>query len=295
MELTGIDLGQLGDNQLLWIDLTRDDLARIDLFPPEIAKALEESADVRTLEISGDHYRFGLSALGTETHGLLFVVGKSWLVTLSGSRHEFLDEYVASDRGETLKGKMTPTALASSLLLRLLEEFRVELETVNTAIDTLDEEILRSREKRKPLHRLAALRRRVAGIRTSLAEQRGVITNLVAPDFLAHVAKGDHEHLLLVHQSFQRMEDDVSRARDVVVGSFELYASRVAQDTNQLLKALTIATVITGIIGAVAGVFGMNFVTPMRDWGLNGFLGVVGGMLVMSATVLAIALWRRWI
>ena len=48
---------------------------------------------------------------------------------------------------------------------------------------------------------------------------------------------------------FERLEDDIARARETMIGSFELYASRVAQDTNQLVKVLTVATVITGIIG----------------------------------------------
>ena len=64
---------------------------------------------------------------------------------------------------------------------------------------------------------------------------------------------------------------------------------------SQLLKALTIATVITGIVGAVAGVFGMNFDTPIPHTGMNGFLLVTGGMLFASVALVAVALWRRWL
>jgi hypothetical protein len=44
----------------------------------------------------------------------------------------------------------------------------------------------------------------------------------------------------------------VARARETIIGSFDPYTTRVAQETNQLVKALTIATVVTGVIGCAA-------------------------------------------
>jgi len=87
----------------------------------------------------------------------------------------------------------------------------------------------------------------------------------------------------------------VARARETIIGSFELYTTRVAQDTNQLVKALTIATVITGVIGCAAGVFGMNFDTPFFHSGLVGFLGVTLAMVMTSIAIVIIAVWRRWL
>ena len=127
------------------------------------------------------------------------------------------------------------------------------------------------------------------------SKQRKVVQGLVAPDFAAHVTDDDRGFLAEVNRLFERLEDDVSRARDTVIGSFELYASRVAQDTNQLLKVLTIATVITGVIGAVAGVFGMNFDTPFAHSGLAGFLVVTGTMVAVSIVIVMLAIWRRWV
>ena len=82
-----------------------------------------------------------------------------------------------------------------------------------------------------------------------MAGQRGVIHSFIAPDFLAHISPSDRDSLVEVNRVFERLEDDIGRARETVIGSFELYASRVAQDTNQLLKVLTIATLITGAEG----------------------------------------------
>jgi magnesium transporter len=295
IQLKELKLSKLGTNQLLWIDTTWKESEAPKNFPEKIRESLASAGEAGALEILDDHYRFAVSVRGDDKAKLAFVVGNSWLVTLADERPAFFDDFIEADRGETLKGRMTPTAMAASLLLRHVDEYRADVAGIDSAIDKLDETILRSREKRTPLTTLAALRRRVSRLRAILSDQRGVIHGLITPDFLAHVDEGDHPYLIQINRAFERLEDDVVRARETVVGAFELYATRVAQDTNQLVKALTIATVITGIIGAVAGVFGMNFDTPVSHSGLPGFLIVTAGMFAAAIAITGIAFWRRWL
>lgn len=290
--LDSIEIDTLGKEQLLWVDLT--DRERV-LLPRELQAALGAVDNVGSLEIFDQFYRFGIPLREPPKSCLRFAVGQSWVVTASESRPKFFDEFLEADQGETLKGRMTATALIASLVMRHLDGFREDIASVDVAIDKLDETILRGREKRSPLTSLAALRRKLSNLRSILTDQRSVIHGLIAPDFLAHVSDADREFLVEVNRVFERLEDDIARARETVIGSFELYASRVAQDTNQLIKVLTIATVITGVIGAVAGVFGMNFDTPVAHSGFPGFLLVTGAMIAVSLSIVGLAVWRRWV
>ena len=290
-----VDPSSLGPEQLLWVDVSEFEAGQVHGLPPHLPISEISLEDLGSLQILDDHYRFAIQLHDQDRSKLGFVVGKTWLLTLSTTRPAFFEEFIDADRGETLKGRMSPTALMATLLIRQLEAFQTEVASVDTQIDKLDETILRSREKRTPLSKLAALRRRVAGLRADLGNQRTVIHSLIGPDFFAHVSAGDQPFLAETNRVFERVEDDITRARDTVIGSFELYASRVAQDTNKLLKALTIATVITGIVGAVAGVFGMNFDTFIPHTGMNGFLIVTGAMLFASVALVAVAIWRRWL
>ena len=45
--------------------------------------------------------------------------------------------------------------------------------------------------------------------------------------------------------------DMVENARDLVVGSFELLSSQTAIKTNNSMRTLTFATVITGILAVI--------------------------------------------
>ena len=292
VRLEEIHIEELAKQQLLWVDQTGG--AAADL-PQQMQSALANADEVGSLEIFDQFYRFCIPTRDHPDFCLRFAVGKSWVLTASEDRPKFFDEFLDADQGETLKGKLTPTAFMAALVMRHLDGFREEIAGVDGAIDKLDDAILRGREKRSPLTALAALRRRLASLRAVLKGHRGVMTGLVSPDFLAHVSEADRDFLVEANRIFERLEDDLGRARETVIGSFDLYASRVAQDTNQLVKVLTIATVITGVIGAVAGIFGMNFDTPVAHSGLPGFLLVTGAMIFVSVGIIAAAIWRRWV
>ena len=294
-DLAQIDLEQLGKDQLLWVDLSGTSTVENSSVPEPLQRCIGLGDGIDRLELFDEFYRFAVPLLEPVGSRLQFVVGKSWVVTVSERRPVFFDEWTDADQGETLKGRMTATAFAAALLMRHFDVFRDQISEVDVSVDHLDETILRSREKKSLLSTLAALRRVLSRLRAVLKDHRSVVSSLIGPDFLSHVAPSDREFLVEVNRLFERLEDDVGRARETLIGSFDLYASRVAQDTNQLIKVLTIATVITGVVGAVAGVFGMNFDTPIAHTGLAGFLVITGLMIVSAAGIVALALWRRWV
>lgn len=294
-DLAQIDLEKLGKDQLLWVDLSGTKLAEDSSVPEPLLQCIGKVDGTDRLELFDEFYRFAVPLLEPAGSRLQFIVGKSWVVTVSERRPVFFDEWIDADQGETLKGRMTATAFTAALLMRHFDVFREEIAEVDVSVDHLDETILRSREKKSLLLTLAALRRELSRLRAVLKDHRAVVSGLIGPDFLAHVAPSDREFLVEVNRLFERLEDDVGRARETVIGSFDLYSSRVAQDTNQLIKVLTIATVITGIVGALAGIFGMNFDTPIAHTGFQGFLIITGLMVASAAGIVALALWRRWV
>ena len=296
MATADIDFAGLNKNKLLWIDGPADKLVTLKALPEDVARAIHADAQTATLEIFDSCYRFFVPVLDSNNaiRQLTFLVGKGCLITICDQRPGFMDRFVETDRGETLNGKLTPSALAASLLSELLDDYRKGIADIDKKIDKLDENILRVREKKAPLATLATLRRRVSRLRSSLGDMGGTIHALTRPDFLAHIDACDHTHFENTARILDRLDDAVARARETIIGSFDLYTTRVAQDTNQLVKALTIATVITGVIGCAAGIFGMNFDTPFFHSGAVGFLEVTAAMVMTSLAIVGIAIWRRW-
>jgi Mg2+ and Co2+ transporter CorA len=293
-----IGLEGLESEQLLWIDGTPAEAAAARL-PAPMRHALASRDKLGDIAVNERFYQFVVPHPSghavADSDRIAFFVGDNWLLTLSEPRPDFMDRFLNADDGETLKGRMSSSALVAALLLDLLSKYRTELVNVDKSVDKLDETILRARERRAPLKTLAVLRRRVAHVRLTLSELAGVIHALNRPDFLTHVEAGDAAYFGQLRHTFDHLEDMAARVREAIVNSFDLYDTRVSQDTNQLIKALTIVTVVTGIVGAVAGVFGMNFDIPLSHMGLRGFWLVIDGMAASSLSVLALAIWRRWI
>jgi Mg2+ and Co2+ transporter CorA len=298
-ELSGdkVNFKTLGKDQLLWIAGSESAVEGLKVLPDEIREALDSEPGPTNLEIFDSCYRFFVpvpDVKGAKAGTFLFIVGKACLVTVSKARPAFMDRFVDTDRGETLNGSLTPSALAATLLSEHLDDYRVAIASIDREIDKLDEAILGARETRTPLKTLATLRRRVSTLRANLGDTGSTVHALTRPDFLAHIDACDHSHFESISRTVDRLDDGIARARETIIGSFDLYTTRVAQETNQLVKCLTIATVITGIVGCAAGIFGMNFDTPFFHTGVSGFLVVTATMVVTSLVILSIAIWRRW-
>jgi magnesium transporter len=296
VNLTQIDFGSIAESQLVWLDLTHEELQSAPNLPIIASDLAVRRADDFEISVADGSYafRFGIPRTDGGTQDMFVAVGPSWVITAEPQRPDLFDQFIESDWGETIKGNLTSTAFAASLLTRFFDATHIETAEIEARVDKLDELILRSREKSAPLAQLATLRHRLAVIRQRLAPQRSIVYAMGRPDFQTELTAQDHETLAELRGSADRLDDEVARARESIIGSFELYAARVGHDTNRLLKALTIVTVVTGVVGAVGGVFGMNFETPFPHTGLLGFGIVTAGSLLLSLAVVAWVMLRKW-
>ena len=151
---------------------------------------------------------------------------------------------------------------------------------------------VRNRADASFLATVLGLRRRIARLRRALAPNREALLPLERPDValtseLGAVWPG-------ITQRLERAIDGVENARELLVGSFDLYLGRSSQRTNDVMKVLTLVSAIALPAVVLAGVMGMNFKLPFFDESGNFFL-VAGAMIGFAAGILAIARWRSWI
>ena len=317
VELTGDVLRSIGPQQLLWIDIDERDrtqLKRIaqDLNLDQGSFAHLGCEGVSRVENYGTYAHFSVHTAPTTRANdgedvrsssnnnqgstvLDFVVNQQWLLTIHDGQVNFIEAFRSEDRPETMIGALTPQDFAASLLDAHLETFFEEIGRIEALVDRLDEQALTNPSGKTLLGRMVALRRRVSRLRASLARQRGVFYGLSRPDFQVVSESGAAPHFQVLVSRFERAIDEVEHARDLVVGSFELFASRAAQQTNDLVKVLTYLTAIIGICAAVAGVFGMNFEAAFFETGNAGFYATIISLTVIIVGSTLFARWRGWI
>lgn len=94
------------------------------------------------------------------------------------------------------------------------------------------------------LERLVELRRDVGTLRRAIVSHRATFLALARPEIGA-ITTAKHEERFRELQS--RLEEVVQSARasrDSVVGSFDVLVARTGQRTNEIMKVLTLGTVL---------------------------------------------------
>ena len=289
-------LQAIPDDQLLWVQSDGKSTDYCQAIPSaDNQDALIARAD--PVAIGSDVFALRSRAFSAAAgdKGVIFLVGRNWLVSLAEGSEPLFDEFIKADTGKGLKGRLTGTGLLVSLLLTSFEAYQQKLASIDDAVDKLDERILRARKNRRILSELAELRTHSAMLRRRFVRNRAVVRALSRPDFGELINELDKDNIAHLAGAFDRVEDQISNARDEILGSFDLYATKVTQDTNELLKILTIVSVTTGFVGAIAGIMGMNTYVPMKDSGPFGFYVVLGVMVVIVISILVTARVRRWL
>jgi len=97
-----------------------------------------------------------------------------------------------------------------------------------------------------------------------------------------------------VEQRVNLAIDAAREAKESTRGSFDLLVAQIGQRTNNIMKVLTVVTVILLPATVLAGVMGMNFQVGVFDvvWM---FWVVIATMVGIAVLVLSIARVRRWI
>ena len=312
VQITAELLAKVESRQLLWIDVNEHEPQPLQ----ELAGLLElDAASLRNIasfdgsrvDNYGNYTQFAVvtapaTVVENETpkHAheqsvLHFLIDAHWLLTVHHGEVSFVEEFRSKHRAETTIGELTTHDFAASLLDVHLEAYFDEIGRIEAMVDKLDEQALINPSAKTLLARMVALRRRVSRLRAALAGQRNVFHALSRPDLQPVTESGATPHFQVLTARFERAIDEVERTRDLIVGSFELFASRTAQQTNDLVKALTYLTAVIGVCAAVAGVFGMNFETEFFGTGDAGFYATIIALLAAVILATAVARWRGWI
>lgn len=305
-----IDLSSLGPRQLLWIDLQdnaagdaapilerllprlglekgREALAGLDGHP-----RLLNFGDWFLVEVSavehGDRLAFG-------GRGLALVCGDDFVLSLHRGPVGILDQLYAREHGETRIGTLRAESFTASLLDWQVESYLHAVSHLEESVDRIEVAILGSTGYTEYLPELAQLRRGASRLRRMLAPHRHVFGALARPDFRPDDEGAAEKQFVALEQRFERAMDAVEVARELVVGSFELFTTRSAQRTNDTMRVLTFVTVLLGTLAVVAGVLGMNFKAPLFDSGAAGFWLSLAAMGAFAIAALLIARLKKWL
>jgi Mg2+ and Co2+ transporter CorA len=294
----------LADRSLLWVDIDERDEAALRRavealeLPAEVVEGALKRDERAALERFPDAYRLRVIAVQpADDNGALrpttvdIVAGRNRVLTVHEGTVEAFEDFDRGVRGETTLGRLEAAGFVSALVDSVLAGFLRDVEELERRVDALDEQALRTGDPEIFLQEVVTLRRRVALLRRSLAPLRVALAPLARPDAENPEVGRPWPGLL---DRLERVIDTVENARELLIGSFDVFMARHAERTNDIMKALTILNAVLLPAAVVAGVMGMNFRLGFFDEPTN-FWFVLVAMLALAAGIIGFSRWRGWI
>ncbi|WP_257386669.1 magnesium transporter CorA family protein [Tahibacter caeni] len=296
---------QLQDRHLLWVDLTRPDPATVDevwaalALPGAAEQEARSTATTPLLGKSGDFFWVRVVAVsgndGLALNGqvLTLVAMRNAVVSLHDEPIPFLDTLLEREAAGSDIGGLSAESFVAALLDWHLTTYFGAVADFEIAVERLEVGILDER-KRDSLPELRRLRKAASRLRRMLAPHRAVFSALSRPDFRPSESDRANAHFAALDTRYERAMDMVENTRDLVVGSFELFSSQVALQTNTSMRLLSFIAVVVGTLAVLAGILGMNFDAPFFKTQATGFWTAVAAMAVLAAASIAVARYRKW-
>jgi magnesium/cobalt transport protein CorA len=292
----------LTDRQLLWVDVHGDDEEELRLVAEVLGVERQSIHNLLKpigrprLDVLAQYFEINVVALGDEDSPLemSLLAGQNWLATFHRDDLPFLDDLVAQMGPDTELGRLTAPSFLAAILDWQVGTYFEAVDELERAVDKLDDRALREPAREGVLRDLIRVRRRIAKVRRLLTPHREVFAALARPDFEVVASSESAAYFRALVDRLERAISAIENARELLIGSFDIFMTQTGQRTNDVMRILTIITVILLPAGVIAGVMGMNFKVGLFDdpalfWVVLGLMGVI------AAVVLIVARRLRWI
>jgi magnesium transporter len=297
----------LADDQLLWLalrDPTEDEVTALREaleLDAENAQRLLEQPSQASLADAGERMHVTLYAASVENGEpalapLECVLGPNWIVTAHHGQVEVLEEFRERAEGGGQVGELDAPSFVAAILEWVIAGYFRAFEAVESELEELDARVMSSTPKdvSDDLARLVELRRSIGTLRRALAPHRDVVVALAHPELDALSTERSAEKFAALESRLTQALEAARESKESTFGSFDLLVARIGQRTNDIMKVLTLVTVVLLPSTVLAGIMGMNFQVGLFDevWV---FWVVIVAMLSIAALVLSVARSRRWI
>jgi magnesium transporter len=220
------------------------------------------------------------------TSELNFFLGKNFLVTY----HELPLRSVQATEDRCLRGSghlaRAPDRVAHTLLDEIVENYKPALDELSLEIAQMEQEVIQD-PTRETLNRLLQIKNEVLHLRQIVSPQREVVARFAHGEF-----KVIRPHLVPyyrdVYDGLFHISELAQRYTDSLTGILQVYLNMSSNQTGEIIKVLTLITVITTPLMIVGTWYGMNF-----D-GIQEFHWKYGYLMAIAITLVATALTIWW-
>jgi magnesium transporter len=219
---------------------------------------------------------------GFELERVDIVIAERFLATIHRGQALFLSGMRRDYRLDFLRFARSPSFLVYELWDHLIENYLDLQQRMEERVEGLQNELRGPRVDDRVFTRISELGADLLRLRKVLLPARAVLADLSTRRTLFLSAR-TQTLLGNLHSTLEHVLQDLLVDRDILSESLNLYMSLVGHRTNEVMKRLTVVSVVFLPLTFLCGVYGMNFESlPELHWsyGYAYFWALVGAIVV---------------
>ena len=293
--------------QLMWIDVEGELTAEqreaiVERFKLDAAtdRALATTGTQPRVQLHGKHFHLRVAAEPDAQHldrvnWVDIVAGPNVVISQHAKPLELLGAMHKRIAEDATIGELDSAEFVAALLDGIVTSYHAAIDRLEDQLDEFDAKALARPRADEMFAELVAIRRRVGRLRRLLAAHRELFGSVGARDFSRGISSADPEVFVPVVGRFEGALVSVESTRAAVVGSFDIVMTRTAQRTTDVMRTLTLATVVALPATVTAGLLGMNVIVPANKDDPMSFWLILAMIGLFEIVVLGVARFRRWI
>jgi magnesium transporter len=227
------------------------------------------------------------------TSELNFFLGKNFLVTYHDVPLRSVQQTADRCLKSTTHIARAPDRVAHTLLDGIVENYKPALDELSLEIAELEDEALQ-KPGAATLNKIIQIKKEVLHLRQIIGPQREVLARFARGEFKlirAHMVP----YFRNVYDGLFHIGELAQNYTDSLTGILQVYLNMSSNQTGEVVKLLTIITVVSTPATLIASWYGMNFKDmPELEW-RHGYWYALGLTLLMTVGTLWYFRRRKWI
>lgn len=220
-------------------------------------------------------------------------LSRNSLVSVHYDEHRIFDYlYHRAERDERLMSRGADF-LFHAVIDSIVDNYNATLDILEYEVDEVEDDVLGNPDA-DTIKSIFTLRRDIVHLKRVVLPQMEVLYRLSKEEF-RQISKTAAVYLSDIYDHLIRINDIADFHREILNSSLEVYYSSVSTKTNEIIKFLTIFTVLFAPPTFMVGIWGMNFrFMPELDW-KYGYLFALALIVVVVLGLLVYFRKKKWI
>lgn len=219
-------------------------------------------------------------------------VGANYLVSIRTGPVRHVQQTLARWQGNGYVPGYQISSILYALIDGIVDDYFVVLDMIGEQIDDVEDAIFQ-RGRQEIAGEIFTLKKDLLLLRQIVAPERDILNVLLRQEVRIFQPR-ELTYVRDVYDHLVRITESIDLYRDLLSSALDSYLSLQGNQLNQLVKVLTLWSIILMACSLVAGIYGMNFVLMPeleQPWGYPFALSL---MVVIAVSLAIYFKRRRW-